>query len=67
VVNVKELTKEERDKRIAEMEKKAQILDYQKNLQLEEKNLKHKQHDEKRHSTTNKPDFIKKHRERHIY
>ena len=59
--NTKDLTKEEREQRITEMEKKAQILDYQKTLQIEERNLKHKYENEikQRRSEFQKPDFIK--------
>jgi len=59
-LNVKELSKEEKEKRVAEMEKKAHILEYQRNLQIEEKNLKNKYESAKnRGSTIDKPKFIK--------
>lgn len=60
-LNIKELSKDEREKRIAEMEKKANILDYQKSLQVEEKNLRNKYESEKYRSSSGnkKPDFLK--------
>jgi len=60
-INIKELSKDEKEKRIAEMEKKAHILDYQKSLQVEEKNLRHKYESEKHRSSSGikKPDFLK--------
>ena len=62
LVNVRELSKEEKEKRIAEMEKKAYVLDYQNNLKIEEKNLKNKCDLDKikqRHSSLSKPEFLK--------
>jgi hypothetical protein len=56
---VKDLTNEERDIRIAEMEKKAHLLDYQKNLQSEEITLRLKQEETVKSSRLNKPEFIK--------
>jgi len=60
-LNVKELSKEEKEKRVAEMEKKAYILEYQRNLQIEEKNLKNKHESDKHRGSSNidKPKFIK--------
>jgi len=57
-VKVGSLTQEEKERRADEMMKKAHILDYQRNLQIEEKNLRNK-HDEKIHSSNKKPEFIK--------
>jgi hypothetical protein len=59
-VHVKDLSKEEREQRIAEMEKKAQVLDYQRTLQIEEKYLKNKfEFEKKKGSNIHKPEFLK--------
>lgn len=60
-INIKDLSREEREKRIAEMEKKAHILEYQKSLQIEEKNLRNK-HESERHRSSSgikKPEFLR--------
>lgn len=58
-MSIKDLSKEERERRIAEMEKKAQLLDYQKSIISNERDLRARNEERHRPSGSHKPDFLK--------